>query len=29
MAAVNKAAGLDPVEDSSVPEDYTFSVPIF
>ena len=29
MVAANKAAGLDPVEDTSVPEDYTLSVPIF
>ena len=29
MVAANKAAGLDPVEDPSVPEDYTLSVPIF
>ena len=29
MAAANVAVGLDPVEDPSVPEDYTLSVPIF
>ena len=29
MVAANIAVGLDPVEDPSVPEDYTFSVPIF
>ena len=29
MVTANKAAGLDPVEDPSVPEDYTLSVPIF
>ena len=29
MAAANIAIGLDPVEDPSVPEDYTLSVPIF
>ena len=29
MAAVNTVVGLDPVEDPSVPEDYTLSVPIF
>ena len=29
MVAANKAAGLDPVEDPSMPKDYTFSVPIF
>ena len=29
MVAANKAVGLDPVEDPSVPEDYTLSVPIF
>ena len=29
MVATNKAAGFDPVEDPSVPEDYTLSVFIF
>ena len=29
IAAANAAVGLDPVEDPSVPKDYTFSVPIF
>ena len=29
MAAANTAIGLDPVEDPSVPKDYTFSMPIF
>ena len=29
MAAANAAVGLNPVEDLNVPEDYTFSVPIF
>ena len=29
IVATNKAAGLDPVEDPSVPKDYTLSVPIF
>ena len=29
MVAANKAAGLNPVEDPNVPEDYTLLVPIF
>ena len=29
MAAANTAVGLDPVENPSMPEDYTLSVPIF
>ena len=29
MAAANTIIGLNPVEDPSVPKDYTFSVPIF
>ena len=29
MVVTNKVAGLNPVEDPSVPEDYTLSVPIF
>ena len=29
MVVTNKAAGLNPVEDPSVPKDYTLSVPIF
>ena len=29
MVAANKAIGLDPVEDPSVPKDYTLLVPIF
>ena len=29
MVATNKATGLNPVEDPSVPKDYTLSVPIF
>ena len=29
MAAANTAIGLNPVEDPSVPKDYTLSVPIF
>ena len=29
MVAINKVAGLNPVEDSSVTKDYTLSVPIF
>ena len=29
MVAANKATGFNPVEDPSVPEDYTLSVPIF
>ena len=29
MVVANKATGLNPVEDPSVPKDYTLSVPIF
>ena len=29
MAAANVVIGLNPVEDPSVPEDYTFLAPIF
>ena len=29
MVATNKTASLNPVEDPSVPKDYTLSVPIF
>ena len=29
MAIANAIIGLDPVEDPSVPKDYTLSVPIF
>ena len=29
MAAINTVLGLDPVEDPSVLENYTLSVPIF
>ena len=29
MVTTNKTTGLNPVEDLNVPEDYTFSVPIF
>ena len=29
MATANATIGLNPVEDPSIPEDYTLSVPIF